>query len=61
MVVLWLVCGLSYGLIGDCFVPVLWLVCGLFCGLDWDCFGTIFVPCFMACLWLALWSFGAVL
>ena len=44
----WLVCGMFYGLIGDCFgvvlCPVLWLVCGLFCGLNWDCFGTILCP-----------------
>ena len=34
MTVLWLVCGLFYGSIRDCFgtffMVVLWLVCGLF-------------------------------
>ena len=51
--VLWLVCGLFYGLIGDCFRTILWPELGLF----WD----YFVPCFMACLWLVIWPFGPVL
>ena len=58
MIVSWLVCGLFYGLIGDCFETVLclvlWLVCGLFYDLNWDCFEALFVPCFMVCLWLVL-------
>ena len=45
MAVLWLVCGLFYDSIRDCFrtlfVAVLWLVCGLFMAYLW--FGLVVV------------------
>ena len=55
MVVLCLVCGLFYDLIGGyfgtLFMAVLWLVSGLFYGLTGDCF----VSFFMVGLWIISW------
>ena len=58
MVVLWLVCGLFDGLIGDCFVPfygylVPYFMAGLWTVLwpNWGLFWDPFCDCFMVGLW----------
>ena len=71
MVVLWLSCGLFYGLIRGCFgtpfVVVLWLFCGMFdgltedflCPISWlfcDMFDGIIEDYFVLCFMAALWT-----